>query len=88
VVDVLSRKSRDVQIDFVIVMNHLAQQFAIVHIDNVLTGELPILAALVVQSLTITRIKLVQRMILSCKSSWMKPDVEKHLVSISPLMGF
>jgi hypothetical protein len=60
VADALSRKSRDVEMDSTSVIDQLAQQFAIVQIDEVLTGESPILAALVVQPLTTARIKQAQ----------------------------
>jgi hypothetical protein len=48
VVNALSRKSRDGETDPEVLMEQLAQQFAIVQIDKVLTGGPPIMATLIV----------------------------------------
>jgi hypothetical protein len=60
VADALSRKSYDAKVDKSTTVDELVQQFAIVQINNTLTGESPALTALVVQPLTRERIRLAQ----------------------------
>jgi hypothetical protein len=60
VADALSRKFRDGEIDSEVLIEQLAQQFAIVQIDEVLIGGPPILAALVVKSQSLDKIRQVQ----------------------------
>jgi hypothetical protein len=60
VVDVLSKKSHDGEIDPEMLMEQLAQQFLIVQIDEVLTDGPPIMAALVVKPLCVEWIRQAQ----------------------------
>jgi hypothetical protein len=59
VVDALSRKSCNAEAK-TSTIDELTQQFSIVQINNTLTGESPILVALVVQPLTSERIRITQ----------------------------
>jgi hypothetical protein len=60
VADALSRKSSDGETDSEVLMEQLSQQFAIVQIDEVLTGGPPIMAALVVQPQSLDIIRKAQ----------------------------
>jgi hypothetical protein len=61
VANALSRKSQDGETDPKLLVEQLAQHFAIVQIDVVLTGGPPIMAALVVQPQCLDRIKQAQK---------------------------
>lgn len=60
VVNALSRKSRDGESYLEELMDQLSQQFAIVQIDEVMTGDPPIMGALVVQPLSLDKIRQAQ----------------------------
>jgi hypothetical protein len=60
VADVLSRKSREEETDPVVVIEELAQQFAIAWTEDVLTNKTPVLAALVVKLLAPNKIRQAQ----------------------------
>jgi hypothetical protein len=58
--DALSRKSRDDETNLEELMDQLSQQFAIIQIDKVMTGGSPIMAALVLHSLSLDKIRHAQ----------------------------
>jgi hypothetical protein len=60
VADVLSRKSHEEETDPVVVIEELAQQFAIAWTEDVLTNKAPVLATLVVKLLAPNRIRQAQ----------------------------
>jgi len=60
VADALSRKYREDEADPEEIMSQLSQQFAVVQIDEVMTGGPPVMAALVVESMSEDRIKMAQ----------------------------
>jgi len=60
VADALNRKSRDGETDSKVLIEQLAQQFAVVKIEEVLNGGPPILVALVVKPQSLDRITQVQ----------------------------
>jgi hypothetical protein len=60
VADALNRKSRDGETDSKVLIEQLAQQFAVVKIEEVLNGGPPILVALVVKPQSLYRITQVQ----------------------------
>jgi hypothetical protein len=60
VADALSRKSCDGETDSEVHIEQLVQQFAVVQIDEVLTGGPPILAALIVKPQSLDRVRQVQ----------------------------
>jgi ribonuclease HI len=55
--DALSRKYREDKADSKEILSQLSQQFAVVQIDEVMTGGPPIMAALVVESMSEDRIR-------------------------------
>jgi hypothetical protein len=56
----LSRKYQEEETDPEEIMGGLSQQFALVQIDEVMTGGPPIMAALVVEPMSIERIRMAQ----------------------------
>jgi ribonuclease HI len=60
VADALSRKYKEDEEDPEEIMSQLSQQFAVVQIDEVMTGGSPIMAALVVESMSDDRIRMAQ----------------------------
>jgi ribonuclease HI len=58
VADALSRKYREDEADLEEILSQLSQQFAVVQIDEVLTGGPPVMAALVVESMSEDIIKM------------------------------
>jgi len=60
VADALSRKYKEDETDSEEMLSQLSQQFAVVQIDEVMTGGPPIMAALVVESMSDDRIRMAQ----------------------------
>jgi hypothetical protein len=60
VADALSRKYKEDEADSEEIMSLLSQQFAVVQIDEVMIGGPPIMAALVVESMSDDRIRMAQ----------------------------
>jgi hypothetical protein len=60
VADALSSKYQEEETDPEKIMGELSQQFVLVQIDEVMTGGPPIMAALVVERMSIERIRMVQ----------------------------
>jgi hypothetical protein len=77
VADALSRKYQEEETDPEETMGELSQQFALVQIDEVMTGGPPIMEALVVEPMSIERIRM------SCKISGLGPGKERQMDSIS-----
>jgi hypothetical protein len=60
VADALSKKYQEEETEPEEIMGELSQQFALVQIDEVMTGGPPIMAALVVDPMSIKRIRIAQ----------------------------
>jgi len=60
VADALSKKYQEEETEPEEIMGELSQQFALVQIDEVMTGGPPIMAALVVEPMSIERIRIAQ----------------------------
>jgi replicative DNA helicase len=58
IVDALSRKYQEEETDPEEIMGELSQQFALVQIDEVMTGGPPIMVALVVEPMSVERIRM------------------------------
>jgi len=81
IADALSRKYREDEANPEEIMSQLSQQFTVVEIDELMTGGPPIMAALVVESMS------EDNMILSYRISWIGPNVGKQMDSILQKVG-